>query len=206
MLNLVFVGVGLSSMISIGAILSYVSYFKAAVRATFLHLKSPPHIALGQDPITMRLPFPSRGGSPAPTAKLKTLSSEAFPDLLSTSLLALKESADAFPPLKSAVGGRAKHSKAGARNIALGTSAILDVIADAVPHASLIPSMILSIERFTRLLDEIESSMDAIALTGRFSRVIHLNRDERALQDIRTKLDDAYRGFMAASALRVEAQ
>jgi hypothetical protein len=59
----------------------------------------------------MRLPFPSRGRKPpAPTVKLKLKHSpsgtaRALPDVVSTSLLALKESADAFPPLKSAVGG-----------------------------------------------------------------------------------------------------
>jgi hypothetical protein len=39
--------------------------------------------------------------------ELKAFSSRtsALPDILSTSLFALKESADAFPPLKGAVGG-----------------------------------------------------------------------------------------------------
>lgn len=58
----------------------------------------------------MWFPFPSRAKrKPQLTTKLKPVSSglppSALPDILWTSVLALKESADAFPPLKSAVGG-----------------------------------------------------------------------------------------------------
>ncbi|KAJ7611106.1 hypothetical protein DFH06DRAFT_1345792 [Mycena polygramma] len=135
---------------------------------------------------------------------------------MSTSLVALKESADAFPPLKSAVGGvlavwniaeRSKHCKSEARAIALRTQEILEVIADAVPDASLIPPpMLLSIERFTALLDDICGSIEPIALGRCLPNIVYLNRNERVLQDIKSRLDDSYRDFMAASALRVEAQ
>ncbi|KAJ7741092.1 hypothetical protein B0H16DRAFT_1565921, partial [Mycena metata] len=151
--------------------------------------------------------------------KLKSLlrsTSTTFPDLFSTSLDALKESADAFPPLKSAVGGvlairdialRAKHSKSDARDIALRTEKILCVIADAVPDASAIPPpMMLSIQCFTDLLQDTRSTMEAMMLSSLLSHVAHLNRNERKLQSIKSRLDDAYRDFLAASALRVEAQ
>ncbi|KAJ7087482.1 hypothetical protein C8R44DRAFT_752206 [Mycena epipterygia] len=151
--------------------------------------------------------------TPAST-KSNTPTAGALPDVLWTSILALKESADAFPPQKSTVGGviallelaeRARHSKSNARAIALRTKEILDVIADAVPDASVIPSAMLeSIERFTVLLDEIRCRMEKIALTGGVSRVVHLNRNEHVLQDIKAQLDDAYRDFLAASALRLE--
>ncbi|KAJ7677679.1 hypothetical protein DFH06DRAFT_558672 [Mycena polygramma] len=158
----------------------------------------------------------SRGWKPlAPTGKLKP-SSSTLPDLLSTSLFALKESADAFPPLKATVGGvlaiwdiaqRAKHSKSGARNIALRTEEILNVIAEAVPDGSMVDSsMLLSIQRFSLLLDEIRCTMEKIMDAGIISRSIHLNRNERKLQEIKAQLDDAYRDFSVASALRVEAQ
>ncbi|KAJ7811741.1 hypothetical protein B0H14DRAFT_3479477 [Mycena olivaceomarginata] len=57
-------------------------------------------------------------------------------------MVALKESADAFPPLKSAVAGaialcdiaqRAKHSKSDARAVTFRTKEIMDLVADAVP-------------------------------------------------------------------------
>ncbi|KAF7347082.1 hypothetical protein MVEN_01462200 [Mycena venus] len=147
-------------------------------------------------------PFPSRGRRPpSSTSKHKS---------------PLSQSADAFPPLKSAVGGvlavwdiaqRAKRCKSEARDIALRTKAILDVIADAVPDPSAIPQpMLRSIERFTVLLEEIRCTMEAISLAGSKWRIAHLNRNERVLQGIRSRLDDAYRDFVAASALRVEAQ
>ncbi|KAF7369289.1 hypothetical protein MVEN_00256700 [Mycena venus] len=166
----------------------------------------------------MRFLFPSRARLKAlrPTVKslLSSRTSSILPDILWTSILALKESADTFPPLKSAVGGvialydiaeRAKHSRSDALAIALRTKEIMDVVADAVPDASKIsPSMLFSIERFTVLLEEIRGSMEAITLTSKVSRVIHLNRNERILQSIKVRLDDAYRDFLAASALRLE--
>ncbi|KAJ7480293.1 hypothetical protein B0H11DRAFT_1916033 [Mycena galericulata] len=102
---------------------------------------------------------------------------------------------------------RAKHSKSDARGIALRTQEILNVVAEAVPDPSVIPaSMLQSIERFTVLLDDIQRRMEAIALTGGVSRVMHLNRNEAALREINKRLDEAYRDFLAASALRLEVQ
>ncbi|KAF7355811.1 hypothetical protein MVEN_00909300 [Mycena venus] len=139
-----------------------------------------------------------------------------FSDVMWNSLCALRDSADAFPPLKSVVGGvvalweiaeRAKNSKTDARDIALQARDILNVIADAVPDESDITlPMLKSIERFTIALDEIRSSMAAIALTGGLSRFTHLRGNERMVQEIKARLDHEYRIFLAASALRAELQ
>ncbi|KAJ6554259.1 hypothetical protein B0H19DRAFT_144040 [Mycena capillaripes] len=154
-------------------------------------------------------PFALRGRRPRfSTSKWKHLlnSDSIASDLLSTSLLALKESADVFPPLKSVVGGvlavwdiaeRAKHCKSDARDIALRTKAILFIIADAVPDGSFISQpMLLSIQRFTVLLNDIHGSIEAIALTRGVSHVVRFKRNERTLQTIKSQLDDAYRDFM----------
>ncbi|KAJ7670015.1 hypothetical protein DFH06DRAFT_159863 [Mycena polygramma] len=168
----------------------------------------------------MRLSLPFRGRKPAfPTGKLKSIasrSSNAIPDILETSLISLRDSADACAPLKSAVSAaialwkiaqRAKDSQKEACEIALRTEKIVNLIADAVPDIEAItPQMMLSIERFTVLLDDIHHTMAAMEGTGRISRVIHLNRNERTLRDIRAQLDAAYQDFSLASALRVEAQ
>ncbi|KAJ7359514.1 hypothetical protein DFH08DRAFT_411870 [Mycena albidolilacea] len=156
----------------------------------------------------MLFPFPSRARRKPP------LKPNLLPDVLWTSINALRDSSDAFPPLKSAVGGviaictiaeRAKHCKTEACAIALRTKEILDLVADAVPDGSTIsPPMLLSIGKFTILLDETRRCMEPMTRTGRVSRVVHLNRNERTLQHIKSKLDDAYRDFLAASALRVE--
>ncbi|KAJ6463155.1 hypothetical protein C8R47DRAFT_84225 [Mycena vitilis] len=165
---------------------------------------------------SMRLSLPTLRGRkpPFPTVKLKPVA--ALPDALSTTLNALKESTDVFPPLKSAVGAaiavwdiamRVKHSKADARAIALRTEEVIGVMAAAVADANgLPPAMLLSIERFTLLLDEIRGTMEGLAHSGRVSRAIHLNRNERTVRDIKTRLEDAYRDFLVASALRVETQ
>ncbi|KAJ6632306.1 hypothetical protein B0H10DRAFT_2206678 [Mycena sp. CBHHK59/15] len=168
----------------------------------------------------MWLPFPLRGkrrpppSSGAVKSNSFVVSRHTLPDVLWTSLIALQESADAFPPLKSAVGGvialwdiakRAKYSKSDAQDIARRTKTILDVIADAVPDGSNIPPRMLeSIERFTMLLDDIQCRMETIVLSSRISHVVHLNKNERALQGIRTQLDEAYRDFRVASSLRLE--
>ncbi|KAJ7920198.1 hypothetical protein B0H13DRAFT_1867831 [Mycena leptocephala] len=177
----------------------------------------------------MRFLFPSRARLRTSRAMVKlkpvqsSRASSTLSDVLWTSVLALKESADAFPPLKSAVSGvialfdiaeRAKHSKSDALTIALRTKEIMDVVADAVPDPSKIsPPMLLSIERFSMeahrffsLLQEINCSMQTIALTGGVSRVMHLNRNERVLKAIKARVDDTYRDFLAAAAIRIEVQ
>ncbi|KAJ7206180.1 hypothetical protein C8J57DRAFT_1484882 [Mycena rebaudengoi] len=162
-------------------------------------------------------PHPPKGEAEAPESDVRP------PDVLWTSLHALKESADAFPPLKSVVGGvvaiwdiaeHAKRSRTEACDIALRTKKIVDLIADAVPDPSEIPpSMLLSIDRFTLInsssssaLDEIRCGMEAIELSGSLSCLVHLNRHDRTIQGIKTRLDAEYRDFLAASALRVEVQ
>ncbi|KAJ7055844.1 hypothetical protein C8F01DRAFT_1157876 [Mycena amicta] len=156
----------------------------------------------------MLLRFPRRG--------VKRKKSPLVPDVLNVSLFALKESADAFPPLKSAVGGvlavwdvadRMKHCKSKARTIALRTTQILDVMAEAIPDASKIPDPLLqSIERFTSRLDDVRQRMEDMNRLRGLSRFVNLRQNERVLQDILGELDDTYRDFMTALALRVEVQ
>ncbi|KAJ7138955.1 hypothetical protein C8R46DRAFT_1136595, partial [Mycena filopes] len=151
--------------------------------------------------------------------KLKAPSSStsnAVLDSIHTSLVVLKESADVFPLLKSVVGGvlalcdiakRAKSSKSHAREITVRANRIVDVIYNAVPDATTIPKpMEDSIEQFVILLKKIKSSLATIALSSRVSRLVHLNRNEHILRDMKAELDEAYRDFTVASAVRVEVQ
>ncbi|KAJ7483302.1 hypothetical protein FB451DRAFT_1393414 [Mycena latifolia] len=165
----------------------------------------------------LRLRLPGRAKLKPPSTANSTQTprkNSVFSDVLWTSMCALRDSADAFPPLKSAVSGvlalwdiaeRAQHAKSEARDIALRTKAILDLIADAVPDGSDIPPpMLLSIERFTVTLDEIRCSMEDIALSDVSSRAGHLNRNDAKIRDIKAQLDEAYRDFLTASVLRSE--
>ncbi|KAF8146080.1 hypothetical protein K438DRAFT_1991162 [Mycena galopus ATCC 62051] len=151
-------------------------------------------------------PFPSRA------RRKPLLKPNLLPDVLWTSINALRDPSDAFPLLKSAVGGviaiyaiaevprKALWTEACA--IALRTKEILDLVVDALPDGPTIsPPMLLSIEN---LLDDTRDSMELMTRTGRVSRVVRLNRHERTLQHIESHLDDAYHDFLAASALRVE--
>ncbi|KAJ7889110.1 hypothetical protein B0H14DRAFT_2692344 [Mycena olivaceomarginata] len=154
----------------------------------------------------MRFSFPSRAKFKASSvsSKPKPRKGGALPDVMRTSLYALKESADACPQLKSAVSGViavweiADHSKAEARDIALRTEEIIDVVADAIPDPFAIsPPMLQSIGRFAVLLDEIGRHLEAISGTNTVQRIVHLNRNERTLQRIKAQLDDAYRDLVA---------
>ncbi|KAK7051961.1 hypothetical protein R3P38DRAFT_2857852 [Favolaschia claudopus] len=160
-------------------------------------------------------PLPSRRRNTSPSrARLKA--PNALPDVLWTSLSALQQSSDAFPPLKSAVAGavaictiveRTKHSQSDARALALRIKDILDVLADAVPDGNEIPStMISSIAAFSKLLREIEVYLKKISASSKISRLIHLNRNENLLTEYKAQLDYAYRDFLAASTLRLEVQ
>ncbi|KAK7001882.1 hypothetical protein R3P38DRAFT_3045220 [Favolaschia claudopus] len=66
--------------------------------------------------------------------------------------------------------------------------------------------MVDSIEHFTVLLVDIRSATEDITHASRMSRFLRVAHHERKVQDIRTKLDNAYRDFEAASTLRVEFQ
>ncbi|KAJ7916000.1 hypothetical protein B0H13DRAFT_1871610 [Mycena leptocephala] len=186
------------------------------------------------NPHAQRVPygaFPQGWVAPVPDAlepinplshlrvELKAFSSRtsALPDILSTSLLALKESADAFPPLKSAVGGvlavwdiaqRAEHSKSDACENALRTEKILNVIADAVPDGLAISPLLHSVGCFTvnSEFTTYLSTTEAIAFSRGLDRFVHLGRNEHVPQTIQTQLDDAYRDLLADSVLRGEVQ
>ncbi|KAK7063435.1 hypothetical protein R3P38DRAFT_1907 [Favolaschia claudopus] len=135
-------------------------------------------------------------------------------DIALLSIHVLAESADAFPPLKSVVGGvralcdiaqRAKAYKAEATNVALRANEILETIADAVPDPmAMRPAMLQSIESFKQLLDDIRSAMERVAGTTRISCVLHLARHEETIKHIQAQLDNAYENFVAAATLRIE--
>ncbi|KIM87723.1 hypothetical protein PILCRDRAFT_258860 [Piloderma croceum F 1598] len=85
------------------------------------------------------------------------------------SLNALKESVDAFPPLKSAVGGvlhilelsrKVKTNKEECQKLSSRVQEMLDQIAVAVPDVTcLSPELHARIDKFTRILAEIEETL-----------------------------------------------
>jgi len=139
--------------------------------------------------------------------------SAACSDIALTSLTALLESADAFPPLKSAVGGvlalwnivdRVKTSKEKAKALSQRAYEVLEALTDAVPDPSNIsPSMLRSIERFDNVLIE---ACNGIAPLTKRRRLLSLNRDEATLELFNRRLDESFQTFTIAGLTRVETQ
>ncbi|KAJ7138956.1 hypothetical protein C8R46DRAFT_1234186 [Mycena filopes] len=111
----------------------------------------PPSLRRGKPPVKLK-------ATPAAT-------SETVGDVIQTSLGVVKQSADAFPPLKAVVGGilaaldirkRVKRSKADADKIAARTQTISAGIAQPVPLQR-------SIDDFNLHLSDIRSSVEPIA-------------------------------------------
>ncbi|KAJ6577795.1 hypothetical protein B0H19DRAFT_1370877 [Mycena capillaripes] len=138
-------------------------------------------------------------------------------DIALTSLTALRESSDAFPPLKSAVGGvlalwntaeRVKTSKERAQALSRRTYEILEALTDAVPDpANIHPSMLASIQRFDDVLREARDAMVPLTKRRRFmASVLSLSRDEATLELFNRRLDESFQSFTIAGLTRVETQ
>ncbi|KAJ6521658.1 hypothetical protein DFH09DRAFT_1331075 [Mycena vulgaris] len=137
-------------------------------------------------------------------------------DSIRTSLNILRDSADVFPPLKSAVGGvlavwdladRVSTSDENARALAWRAVGILDAIYNAVggaDSASISPGMLQEILKFEQLLREISAAMEGQLKAGRFRRVLHLRRHESQLAGFTSRLDASSEAFKIGSSTRVE--
>lgn len=135
-------------------------------------------------------------------------------DIAWTALVALKESAEPFPPLKGVVGAvlvlwetanRVSGSKETAHALSLRCLDILYALANAVPEPSDIPpEMRASIRKFVKLLEEIREAMDRSQKRSWIKRLSRLNRDKAEFQKFNQRLDEACQTFTMAAALRTE--
>ncbi|KAJ7575941.1 hypothetical protein C8J56DRAFT_900547 [Mycena floridula] len=137
-------------------------------------------------------------------------------DILRTSLVALKDSSDACPPLKSACSGllviwdtveQVKSSKDDGPALANQCTAVLKHLADAgqADPANISAALKLHIEEFERLLADILCFTKQMAKrrtgTFRFFKSFkRLNRDEAELRQFQRRLDKAAQGFKVAMA------
>ncbi|KAJ7575399.1 hypothetical protein C8J56DRAFT_1063640 [Mycena floridula] len=140
---------------------------------------------------------------------------DAVCDIAQTSLIALKESSDAFPPLKSLVGGvlvlwetaqRLERNKSDIDGLARRCVEILEVLADAIPDpTNIAPEILTRILHFECLIHEITTWTKERAKSKEWiPRLLSLNRNEDRLSDFRRRLDEACQSFMLGSALRLE--
>ncbi|KAJ7689719.1 hypothetical protein B0H17DRAFT_1066111 [Mycena rosella] len=136
-------------------------------------------------------------------------------DAIRESLSLLKDSADAFPPLKSAVGGvlavwdlaeRVSASDENAQVLARRAVGILDVIYNAVGGGAgpVSPEMLQEMLKFEQLLREVSAAMEEHLKAGRLRRVLHLRRQESRLAQFTARLDAAAEAFKIGSSTRTE--
>ncbi|KAJ7689717.1 hypothetical protein B0H17DRAFT_1202169 [Mycena rosella] len=136
-------------------------------------------------------------------------------DAIRESLSLLKDSTDAFPPLKSAVGGvlavwdlaeRISASDENAQGLARRAVGILDAIYNAVGGGAgpVSPEILQEMQKFEELLREISTAMKGHLKAGRLRRVLHLRRQESRLAQFTARLDAAAEAFKIGSSARTE--
>jgi len=131
-----------------------------------------------------------------------------------TALTALKESSDAFPPLKSVVAGvlhigdlseKVKSNKEECRKLASRAQETLDRIAVAVPDATCISSdLLVRIDEFTRTLTDIECFMKSLCRLGVLRRLLHHKEHEDLIVEFNRRLDEAFKSFILISTIKIE--
>ncbi|KAI0052755.1 hypothetical protein FA95DRAFT_1553014 [Auriscalpium vulgare] len=141
--------------------------------------------------------------------RIKVSSDAAF-----LALEALRESADVFPPLKSAVGGlmfllsisrTLSSNKDEARHIADRVDHISALLEHAVPDATNISAPVrIAIDVFDRSLHRINEEVSDICMTGRAIRIIHGRKTEARLQRFHRQLDEAIVAFIMAVSVSLE--
>ncbi|KAJ6611960.1 hypothetical protein B0H10DRAFT_2054175 [Mycena sp. CBHHK59/15] len=160
-----------------------------------------------------------RKSNPSPRSTLNTESLDPLfttltSDAILTSLNLLKDPADAFPPLKSVVGGviavwnlaeRVAALDEEAQKLAWRAITILDTIYNAVGDAdpqSLSPHVLQSILDFECLLNDLHKAMDRIA-KRRIHRLLYLRRTENQLASFNLRLDSMAETFTIGTLAHV---
>jgi len=129
-------------------------------------------------------------------------------------LNAIKESSDAFPPLKGAVSSilhiielsqKVKSNKEDCQKLAFRVQEILDKVTRAVPDATCISFDLLGrIAEFENTLDEIKLFMESLCRVNIFKRLIRHEEHKASFVKFNQLLDDAFQSFMFISTIKIE--
>ncbi|KAG6909992.1 hypothetical protein DXG01_013992 [Tephrocybe rancida] len=167
--------------------------------------------------------------SKGPALKMWKRTSATSADIARTVLVALRESADAFPPLKAVAGAalavwdiaevsqaniahwnmrltlfvakRVTTSKKKARALALRAKEILELLFDTIPDPHDIPIELLArIVKFTTLLEEVATTMEPITKRSGLSTFVHLHQHEEGFADFTRRLDEAHKDFIVENS------
>jgi len=139
---------------------------------------------------------------------------EALSATLSLALTALKESADAFPPLKGAVGAvvhirdlrlKVRSNQEEFDKLISRVEMILEEVADAVPDPAQIPPDLLGrIEAFTTVVAHIGCLMESKSRRKAVLRLLSHREDEAIISDIHRQLDNLESQFNNISLIKLE--
>ncbi|KAJ7151890.1 hypothetical protein C8R43DRAFT_1235894 [Mycena crocata] len=150
------------------------------------------------------------------TSRLKTKwhTKSIAGDAIYIGLIALRESSEAFPPLRATVGlviciwdvaKRVQRNKDTSHYLARRAVEILEIVAAAIPDPTRIsPRMATKIARFQCVLQEIHQEMSRLRGRRGISRFIRLNHDEDTLESFKGRLDDICQSFLIESAIHIE--
>ncbi|KAJ7075694.1 hypothetical protein C8R43DRAFT_1115812 [Mycena crocata] len=141
------------------------------------------------------------------TSRLKTKwhTKSIAGDAIYIGLIALRESSEAFPPLRATVGLRVQRNKDTSHYLARRAVEILEIVAAAIPDPTRIsPRMATKIARFQCVLQEIHQEMSRLRGRRGISRFIRLNHDEDTLESFKGRLDDICQSFLIESAIHIE--
>ncbi|KAF8510704.1 hypothetical protein JB92DRAFT_429976 [Gautieria morchelliformis] len=135
----------------------------------------------------------------------------SLPAAVMETLRALRDSSDAFPPLKSVTGGllhlielseTVKGNREGCHALAMRAREILLVLDDVVPNPTKIPPEVLDrISDFTRSLEPIEEYMKSLQRRKWLNRVIHHRKDQDKITELKQNLDRAFQEFQMTSSI-----
>jgi len=133
---------------------------------------------------------------------------------VSLALTALKESADAFPPLKGAVGAvvhirdlrlKVRSNQDEFDKLICRVEMILEKVADAIPDPNNIPlDLLVRIEEFTTVVAHIGHLMERKSRRKAFHRLLSHREDEGIIGDFNRRLDNLERQFTNVSVIKLE--
>jgi len=156
---------------------------------------------------------------PSPVHKKHQSAKSSWKNVKAGSIIlleALKETADVFPPLESAVAGvlvliqladQAKSNKKDSRELSLRAKSILDTVADIVGKCGpqcIGPDLATQIEDFTSLLRETAVLMKDLSCQTWLSRCLHNKENKERIAQTARRLDEALLLFMLTSTVRAE--
>ncbi|KAI0046153.1 hypothetical protein FA95DRAFT_1416043 [Auriscalpium vulgare] len=129
---------------------------------------------------------------------------------------ALKESADAFPPLKSLTGGLSflltlsrtvKSNKDDAQCIADRVDQISALLEYTIPDATNIsPPIKLAIHAFDQSLQRINEQLHDVCTASRAVRFLRVRKDEGRIKTIHQQLDDSIGNFTMSVSIQTKLQ